>query len=63
MDSERTTIRTTPAVTREGTRQLDHIETEVTIDSYDKRILELAKHFRQREEPRSWIARAAIPER
>lgn len=63
VDSERTTTTTTPAVAREGIMQLDDIETEVKIDSYDKRILKLADHLRQTEEPRSWIARAAIPER
>ena len=63
VDFERTTTTTTPAVAREGTTQLDHVETEVTIGPYDRRMLGLANHLRQTEEPRSWIARAAIPKR
>jgi hypothetical protein len=63
VDFERTTTTTTPAADRECPTQLDHIVTEVEIDSYDKRMLELADHLRQTEEPRSWIARADIPKR
>jgi hypothetical protein len=63
VDFERTATTTIPAVAREGTMQLDHIETEVKIDSYDRRVLELANHPRQREESREWTTRRANPER